>query len=453
MSFVDSILFCCAIVILGASIVISFKTGFIQFRTLPYLFKSLFSRKKDETCSNTVLPHKALCTAMSTTIGLGTMISPVIAIRLGGPGALLGYLLCMIFGSAATFVEVSLALTHRKRFADGTISGGPMPYLEALFSPKLAKWYAFFCLILMAAWSGAQTNQLAAIMASSLMGPFAVPEPVSGIFVAVCVLALLFGGIKWIAEFSGKLVPVMFVLYISACFWIIGVNLDHMPSILNSIFSSCFEPQQFATGALVGGIAQSMRWGIFKGVHSTEAGLGTQTIPHSMAYTKDPFAQGVLSMCSIFSAGFLAILGGIVALISETWLDPSLEVGITMVARSFQLYFSQFGIAIIVISAFLFAFGTVLGNCFNGSCCFSYLTKGRFLHYYFLIVTVMTFLGAICRMTLFWATSDLVIALVAIPHVLALVKIVWQGKFATKMAVQTERELVLQSVETENLQM
>jgi AGCS family alanine or glycine:cation symporter len=436
MSFVDSILFMCAIVILGASIVISLKTGFIQFRALPYLAKSFFTRKKGECCAKTVLPHKALWTAMSTTVGLGTMISPVIAIRLGGPGALLGYFLCMLFGSAATFVEVASAVAHRKRFADGSISGGPMPYLEALISPKLATWYAVFCMTLMAAWSGAQANQLAAIMASPLMGSWAVPHALTGIVVAICVLILLVGGIKWIAEFSEKVVPVIFVIYIGACLWIIGHNLDRLPAVFSSIFSSCLTPQQFATGTIVGGIAESLRWGIFKGVHSTEAGLGTQTMPHSMAATQDPFAQGMLGMCSIFSAGLLAILGGIVALISGTWLDPALEVGITMVARSFQIYFPLCGNAIIIILAFKFAFGTILGNCFNGSCCFSYLTRGRYLRGYFLIVTVMTFVGAICKMTLFWATADLVIAAVAIPHVLSLVKIAWDGSMARKIAAQ-----------------
>ena len=231
------------------------------------------------------------------------MISPILAIRLGGPGALVGYLLTAFLGSAATFTEVTLSVSHRTRLPNGQIMGGPMQYLERLISHRLAKWYALLCLILEAAWSGAQSNQLAALLASPQLGSFSIPTMITGSALAIFVLLFLIGGIRRIAELSGKLVPLMFVLCVGACFWIIFSNISMLPAITVEIFKSLFSPYAMATGALIGGITSSMRWGIFKGVQTSEAGVGTQTIPHSMAETQDPVHQGILAMVSTYSAG------------------------------------------------------------------------------------------------------------------------------------------------------
>ncbi len=136
---------------------------FVQLRCLPMLItmlKASFLQKKSSESQHTISPHKALFTAMSTTLGIGTIVAPVIAISLGGPGSLFGFLLTAFFGSAATFAEVSLTLQHRKKLESGAIMGGPMQYLKYLISPAAAKWYALCCLVLMMAWSGAQANQL-----------------------------------------------------------------------------------------------------------------------------------------------------------------------------------------------------------------------------------------------------------------------------------------------------
>ena len=71
-------------------------------------------------------------------------------------------------------------------------------------------------------------------------------------------------------------------------------------------------------------------------------------------------------MVSTFSAGALTFLSGCVALITQTWQDPSLPLGISMVTASYQQYFSVAGVVVVSIIAFLFGFGTILGNSFNG---------------------------------------------------------------------------------------
>ncbi len=422
-SVADQALFVVCLFLLGSSIYLSFKTRFVQVRLFPFLIKYLktsFAEKEKSQGAHTISPFKALFTAMSTTIGISSIVGPVIAIRLGGPGALLGFLLTAFFGSAATYLEVHLSVQHRKKLQDGKVMGGPMQYLGHILSLKSAKWYAFCCMILMTVWSAAQANQLAAILSSPSLGKFQISPIYSGLGIALLVSLALMGGIRRIGSFSAKLVPLMFLLYVGSSFWIIGSNLDQLGRVFYDVFHSAFSPHAMASGSMVGGVVAALRWGIFKGVQATEAGLGTQTIPHSMAETSDPMAQGALAMLSTFSAGGLTFLSGCVALITQTWQDPSLPLGISMVTASYEQYFSVWGVAIVAVMAILFGFGTILGNSFNGGQCFGYLSQNKNKTYYLIGTLAMVFFGALGEVKTIWSLVDIVLCFMAIPHMIGL---------------------------------
>lgn len=420
----DSVLFAICLFILGGSLYVSFKMKWVQLRSFPLLWQTIkqsFSSSKEEK-EHTVSSSRALFTAMSTTLGISTLVGPVIAIQLGGPGALVGFLLASLLGSAVTYVEVCLGVKHRTTLSDGKVMGGPMQYLRILGSAKMAKFYALGGVILMMGWSAAQANQLASILDSPSLGVCRVSSFYSGIVLAALCLWVVIGGVKRVGAFSAKIVPVMFILYIGASLWIILLNVDRLGNVFYTIFSSVFSPYAMASGSLVGGAVTALRWGIFKGMQTTEAGVGTQTIPHSFAEVKDPKEQGALAMLSTFSAGSLAFLSGCVALLTNTWQDPSLPLGMSMVMASYEQYFSLIGTLIIATSALLFGFGTILGNTFNGSQCYGYLTENKNSKYYYLAMTVMIFLGAVGEVRMVWSVVDIIMAFIVVPHMLVLLK-------------------------------
>lgn len=418
----DYLLFVSSILILAASVYLTFRLRFVQIRLIPQLFKMLKDSTRVKSTTHTISPIKALFTAMSTTLGLTTIVGPVMAISVGGPGALFGFLLMGFFGSAATYAEVNLCIRHRMRRENGTVIGGPMSYIKHILSPGAAKWYAACCMLVMIAWSSAQANQLAAILDSPLLGNYRIPTLFSGALISILVLLALFGGIKRIGSFSAKLVPIMFTLYLGSSLWIILSNTHMLGPIFAEMFHSALKPYPLASGALIGGLVTTLRWGIFKGTQCTEAGVGTQTIPHSMAETSDPVAQGTIAMLSTYSAGFIAFISGCVALITKTWLNTELPLGISMVAASYQQYFSFFGIAIVAISSFLFGFGTILGNNYNGSVCFSYLSDNRNMRVYLFATTVVIFIGTISDAKTIWSAIDIFLVFMVLPHIFALVK-------------------------------
>lgn len=415
-SFGDFFLFLTTPIVLGASLLLTFKTRFVQFRKIPQMFRLFFRNHSGKEGAATVQARRALFTAMSTTIGISTIVSPVIAIRIGGPGAIIGFLIATILGAAVNFTEVTFALSYRKKHSKNGVAGGPMQYMQDEIHPFLAKWYALFTCIMLVGWSAAQANQLGEVLSITH-----VPNWLTGVLLAVCTTALLLGGIKRVANFSAKLVPAMFLIYVIGALWIISANFSLLPSIFKMVIQSAFAPQSFATGITVGGIVSAFRWGVFKGLQSNEAGVGTQTIPHSMAETKEPIDQGVLSMVATYSAGFICILSSLVALVTQTWLDPTLSLGINMVAASFQSYFSTIGLIIVIISALLFAFGTILGNSYNGSQCFVYLTRHRFLFSYYILTAALIFAGTILDVALVWSIIDYLLVPVVIPNILSIV--------------------------------
>ncbi len=421
----DYVLYISCLFIIGGSLYLSIKTRFVQIRLIPSIFKMFYasiSQTSAQDTHHTIRPHRALLTAMSTTLGIGTIVAPIMAIHFGGPGALLGFLITAFLGSAATYIEVKLSVEHRTQGSCGSIFGGPMQYLKNIFSPAAANAYAVLCLIIMVAWSGAQSNQVSAALNSPQLGDFRISPSISGAIMALLILYLLTGGIKRIGSFSAKLVPVIFVLYISSSCWIIFCNLDKMGSIFNAMIEGLFQPYQMATGSLVGGMISAMRWGIFKGIQVSEAGIGTQTIPHSLANTDDASSQATVAMLSTYTAGILAFLSGIVTLITGTWENPELPLGISMTVASFNLYFSTFGIVIVSIAALLFGFGTILGNSFNGSQCYKYLTNNKGSVFYFLFTAIGVYVGAISEAKVFWAFSDIILAFLSILHISGLIK-------------------------------
>ncbi len=425
-------LFVGSLVILAASLVLTIKTRFVQIRMIPQMFSLLgtllLKRNSAKEGKHSIKAHKALFTAMSTTIGISTIVSPIIAIKLGGAGAVLGFILATFLGAAVNFTEVTFALRYRKKAADGKILGGPMQYLHDEVAPFLAKAYAVFVFLLMMAWSCCQSNQLAEILNSPFTGSFRIPNIVTGVVIAALVIGVLLGGVKRVADLSTKLVPLMFFLYIGTSLWIIFCNTGKLGAAFELILTSAFSPKALGTGAAVGGIVSALRWGVFKGLHSCEAGVGTQAIPHSMAETSAPAHQGVLAMLSTFTACFLCVLSSLVALLTEPWLDESLSLGIHMVAKSYQLYFSYWGIVVLLVSTFLFAFGTIVGNSFNGSQCFTYLTKGKYLTFYYLATAFVIFSGSIADVAFVWSNADFILIPTVLINTLGIVYLTFKKK-------------------------
>ena len=91
--------------------------------------RRLFERKHPGEAT----PFQALSTAVSGTVGLGSIGGVAVAVTLGGPGAAFWMVVAGFLGMSLKFAEVTLAVKYRRVRADGTVTGGAMYYVpEAL---------------------------------------------------------------------------------------------------------------------------------------------------------------------------------------------------------------------------------------------------------------------------------------------------------------------------------
>ena len=81
-----------------------------------------------------VSSFQALATALSGTIGIGSIAGVAISISIGGPGAAFWIFAGALLGMSIKFVEASLAVKYRRFNLDGSVSGGPMHYIAHGFS-------------------------------------------------------------------------------------------------------------------------------------------------------------------------------------------------------------------------------------------------------------------------------------------------------------------------------
>ncbi len=405
------------ILFFATSIILTYQTGFAQIRAFPRFLKLIYSGVKEQHShkGETINPFHALFTAMATTIGMGNVVSPSLAIMVGGPGALFWLLFYMFFGSVTKYTEVAFALDTRQYLKDGFVMGGPIQYLKSV-SKWLANWYGYIIVIVVMSWSGGQANTLANIMA--LEG---YPHVLTGIFLAGFVLLAISGGAKRVGLIASKLVPIMFVLYVSFALMILLQNPAALMNAIRQVFQNAFTPAAAVGGFFGATVLQAIREGMFRGIFITEAGLGTSSIPHALADTKVPTDQAALAMGSILADACLSALSGLLVLITGIWSLGSFRS--TLVYEVFKLHAPGFGQYILLLSVTLFVLTTVMGNSLNGMQSFGIIVKDnqKYMRLYLAATLGTIILGSLTPMKLLWDIMDTLLIMVAVPNMIGLI--------------------------------
>ncbi len=405
------------ILFFGVSVLLTFKTGFAQIRAFPRFLRLIRSGVKEvkQKRGETINPFHALFTAMATTIGMGNIVSPSLAIMIGGPGALFWLLFYMFFGSVTKYTEVTFALSTREFLKDGFVVGGPIQYLKSV-SNWLSNWYGYVIIFVIVSWSGAQANTLANIMA--LEG---IPHWVIGLMLAVFVLLTLRGGAKRVGAFASKAVPIMFVLYMLFALSILVQNPIALMNAIKQVFQNAFSPAAAVGGFFGASVFRAVREGMFRGIFITEAGLGTSSIPHALADTKNPTDQGALAMGSIIADACLSALSGLLVLITGIWSLGSFRS--TLIYEVFKLHAPGIGQYVLLFSVTLFVSTTVMGNALNGMQSFGILVKDNhiLMKLYMGFNLAAIFIGALVPMKLLWDIMDTLVMFVAVPNLIGLV--------------------------------
>ena len=114
----------------------SFKSRWMQLRKFGAVIKNFghFMKPELKKPPRGVHPLKVFFASIGGAIGVGNIVAVVFAIRLGGPGVLFWLWVMAVLGMIIKYSEIYLGHKFRIQNKDGSYDGGPMYYLQRVFS-------------------------------------------------------------------------------------------------------------------------------------------------------------------------------------------------------------------------------------------------------------------------------------------------------------------------------
>ncbi|MEQ7790275.1 alanine/glycine:cation symporter family protein [Staphylococcus nepalensis] len=411
------------LLLLFASVFLTINLKFLQFRHFFYMLKQTFgSVNQKPKGEGTITPRQALTSALSSTVGAANIVGVPTAIMMGGPGAVFWMMVIAFLGMALKFSENVLGVHYREKNKKGEFVGGPTYYMKKGFKNK--KLGAIFSLVFAFAL---MIEIVPSIMvqghsaASTMHDTFNIHMGVSGVVLAILAALVVFGGVKRIASFAEKIVPIMVGLYCFFGFLIILMNIGHVPNVILLVVEQAFNPTAAVGGTFGAALATTIRWGFARGIYSNEAGLGTSSIAHAAAKTDHPVRQAFWGISEIVVDTLLICsTTAFVVLVSGVWkANDAKAQSAALTARAFENSFGEFGSMMVSISMMFFVFSTVIVVIFYGSRMAEFLfglTAGWIMKGIYVLSMIV---GALSAAQQLWDLLDLALAVVLIPNVIA----------------------------------
>ena len=318
--------------------------------------------------------------ALSASAGIGNVAGSAAAVSIGGAGVIFWIIVAGLFSMALKYAEVLLGVKFRRVNKDGTVSGGPMYYIEKglrgpvikKYAPCLAKIYAVCCIFAMiGGWNlfqiNAMTSQITEVT-GGINSVFYNNGWLLGLIVAIITWLTIIGGIKSIGKFTSKVTPVMCSLYVISALLVCVLNFDKIPSTLSLIVNEAFSPR-----AIEGGVFACLLWGFRRAMFANESGLGTAPIAFSAVNTNKPVAQAFISMLQPFvDTVIVSFATCFVIVISGKYLDFNGLAGIELTSQAFGTICPFFPVLLTVMVS-CFVLSTMLCGSYYGVKAWTYL--------------------------------------------------------------------------------
>lgn len=303
--------------VIGVGVLVTLATGFAQLRELPAAFKA---------GPNADLVRRGF---LAASVGMGSVGGSILAIELGGPGAIGWMWVASLLGMGVIYAEVLISARLRRRrpaeehgpkheaatiyaYADALPAsyGKPLAYLVGLTTLVFA----------LAAGSLLQTQQSADLLATVggdrwLVVGFLVAAAAFGMFVPK------------LRTFIVALGPVAVLLYVIAAGWVTLRAPGEAGAALASLFSGfAADPDKLAAGAAGGGVLMAMQAGFLRATLATEAGLGSSGFTPQLDSAKDPRKAAASAMLAPLISGIVVpTITALAVLTATPWVGERID--------------------------------------------------------------------------------------------------------------------------------
>ncbi|MBJ20872.1 MAG: alanine:cation symporter family protein [bacterium] len=419
--------------LIAGGLIFTIYLRFISVRGFTHAIRIVRGDYSDARAPGEVSHFQALCTAVSGTVGIGNIGGVAIAISLGGPGATFWMIVAGLLGMTTKLAECTLAVLYRHEHADGSVSGGPMYYLQHGISEGYSKRAgraigSFYALGIVIGCLGIgnmfQSNQAYVQFVEVTGGMdgswFADKGALFGLVVACIVAAVIVGGIKSIARVTEVVVPFMAVLYVVGALVTIALNYEVVPMAIEAIVVGAFRPD-----GVSGGMVGVMVLGFQRAVFSNEAGIGSAAIAHSAVRTDEPATEGYVSLLEPFIDTVVICTLTALVVVTAMVADPSSAdsglAGIEMTSAAFArtISWSPYPLS---LAAILFAVSTMFAWAYYGLKAWTFLvgdSKWRRLAFN-LVFCAFAALGCMVQIDAVLDFSDALVFLICVPNILGL---------------------------------
>ena len=339
--------------LIGGGLFLLLYSRFIPFQYFKHSIQILRGKYDNPDEIGDITHFQALVSALAATIGMGNISGVALAITVGGPGAMFWMWVSALVGIATKFWK------------------------------PLA---AFFCIAgVIGCLPLFQVNQLVQVIRDVVFAPMGVIgedhfgfDFMAGITLVALVSIVIFGGITRIADVASRVVPAMVVLYMACALWIILNNIEEVPKYLKLIIADAFTGEAVAGGA----VGMVIMTGVRRAAFSNEAGIGTESLAHGAAKTREPSREGLVSMMEpIIDTMIVCTCTALVILITGVWQTTS-DNGVTLTANAFESAMPGFGSYVLIICVVFFSTSTIFTYSYYGTKCLGFLVGAKWQHLY-----------------------------------------------------------------------
>jgi AGCS family alanine or glycine:cation symporter len=422
------------LIVLWLAVAASFFTlylGFMNVRAFPLALRLVRGDYHDPEAPGEISHFRAVATAVSGTVGIGNIGGVAVAISIGGPGAAFWLMVAGLLSMSTKLVECTLGVKYRRHNPDGSVSGGPMYYLEHWlrarglpgFGKGLGRFYAASLMIgCLGIGNMFQSNQAFVQFVNITGGAdsfFAERGWLFGIGIAALVGLVIIGGIRSIAGFAAKVVPAMALLYVISALLVIALSYANIPSAIALIVGSAFSLDS-ATGGMIG----AMIVGFQRALFSNEAGIGSASIAHAAVQTDEPASEGIVSLLEPFIDTVVICTLSSLVIVVTAYPNGLMEQGyegiaLTSAAFAHHASWAPYPLA---VAALLFAFSTAVSWSYYGlkGCTYLFGEGMAVQNSFKLVFCLFLALGCMIQLESVLAFSDAMIFLIAIPNTIGL---------------------------------
>ena len=348
-------------ILLSCGIFYTIRLGFPQVRYFTQLIPNLWKASRNATG---VSAFGALCSAIGSEVGAGSLVGVATALASGGPGAIFWMWVTAILGMPIMFGEAVLAQIFRVKNEDGTtFRGGPAYYMRRGLNAKVLPILFSISVILGngVVYCMVQSNSIA----GSFSGQAELPPLAIGVILVALVGLVIFGGIKRLSTVASYIVPFMAFAYIILALIVLVTHAEWIADMFRLIIDSAFGVQQAAGGVLGYSVQEAFRYGVARGLFSNDAGAGTTPSMHAAANVKHPVNQGLSGMLGVFVTTIIVCSCTAFCILLSGALNGSLT-GIQLTQAAFSSSFGDLGYWLVAAAMFLFGYTTLLANMYYG---------------------------------------------------------------------------------------